>query len=446
MKKYLKFILGLITVTVLCGCQNSGEQASGSDTINADYKIHISGEDWGCGTSQAILSLDNVVDSVSKDDFVVTETKQVTDFSKAPEFPVIETTVDRTVTDVYLCDENGERTDSASKYVALDLYISPDEGSPLLYSPKTNFNRWSDPYYLTISLSDSAKLTSNGTEVTTFKVSKEYTSKTTDADMMKTDTFKSSNGLEYKYGYYEPEQETDTLVVWLHGIGEGGTENTDPYVNVLANKVTSLFGDEFQSIMGGAYVLAPQCPTYWMDGDGKMTNSQNGGIQADGTSYYTDSLDELIDSYKEKVGAEKVVITGASNGGYMTMLLAIKNPDKYDAIVPICEALPNQFITDEQISSLVDLPMFFIYSKDDNIVDPTLCEIPTIERLREAGAKNLHVSTTDEVIDTSGNYKDENGNPYKYSGHWSWIYFDNNESLSDETGISCWEWMAEQVK
>lgn len=442
MKKALKFLLALSLIVLLSACSST---KSGSDVIQGTYSLYISGEDWGCGTSKAILALDYPLDSVSADDFNVTETKQTTDWSD-PSFPVIEATVDREVTDAYLCDENGNKVDEASQYVALELYISPNDGSPLLYTVSTGYNTWSDPYYLTITLSDEAELTSNGVTVTDFSIDTAATGQTTDADVFKTDTFESSDGIEYNYAYYEPTEDADTLVVWLHGMGEGGTENTDPYVTLLANKVTALAGEEFQSTIGNAYVLVPQCPTYWMDIDGQQGNFNGGSIESSDVSYYTESLNELIDSYKESCGASKVVLAGCSNGGFMTMVMAIAYPDKYDAVVPICEALLDEDITDEQINSLVDLPIYFIYSEADTTVDPTTHEIPTIARLEAAGAKNLHVSTSEQVVDMSGNYTDEDGNAYVYDGHWSWIYFDNNDAACDDCQQTVWEWIAEQVK
>lgn len=442
MKKGFKLIVIASMVCVLFGCTSS----KGSDSIKGTYSIHVSGYDWGCGVAKTIVSLDQPLDSVTKDDFVVTETKQATDFTKAPEFPVNEVTVDRKVTNAYLCDEKGNKVDKESKYLALEMYVSPNDGSPLLFTMSTQFNTWSDPYFLTISLAPNAKLTSNKTAVKTVTIDTKYTTKTTDADSMKKDTFKASDGVSYNYAAYQPEQKSDTLVVWLHGLGEGGTDKTDPDVTMLGNKVTALLGDEFQDKMGKVSVLVPQCPTYWMDSDGKKGSFNSGKISATTDSFYTKSLDELIESYKKECGAKKVVLAGCSNGGYMTLVMALANPDKYEAIVPICEAVPDASISDEQLKAIVDMPMYFIYSKDDDVVDPTLHEIPTIQRLKQMGAKNLHVSTTDNVIDTSGQYKDEQGNPHKYSGHWSWIYFDNNESKCDECSVPVWDWMAKQIK
>ena len=190
-----------------------------------------------------------------------------------------------------------------------------------------------------------------------------------------------------------------------------------------------------------------------MDNDGKMTNSTGGGIQADGTSHYLESLHELIAKYKEETGSTKVVIAGCSNGGYMTMLMALNYPTEYDAYVPICEALPNALITDEQVKTLADLKMYYVYSQDDTTVVPELHEVPLLQRLEAAGAKQTYASVTEHVVDTTGTYyADENGQPtlentgkpYQYMGHWSWIYFFNN--TCDANGLKVWDFIANAVK
>ncbi len=391
MKKIMKLLVAMSMVCVLAAC-SSEDEVTGSDTLSRTYTIYVEGDDWGCGVSQAIVTLDYVVDEVSAEDFTVTETKQTTDWT--------------------------------------------DEGSPFLYSMTTSRNTWSDPYYLTITLSDSAALTSAGTEVTSFTVDTEYTAKTTSADGYSTDTYEASDGTTYNYAYYNAE-DSDTLFVWLHGGGEGEIEGSDVYVPLLANEVTAYIGDKFQDTLGGVSVLAPQCPTYWMDTEAG---------EWDFDSYYTESLTELISTYAESIDATKIVLAGCSNGGYMTMVLAINNPDAYTAIVPICEGLADEFITDDMIESLVDLPMYFVYSEADTTLDPTVYSIPTIERLQEAGTTNLHVSTTEHVVDLSGRFDDEDGNAYQYTGHWSWIYFDNNETECDDCGMNAWDWIAQQIQ
>ena len=315
------------------------------------------------------------------------------------------------------------------------------------------YNTWSKPYTLTVSKTDDAKLTSNGTEVKEFTINPEAASKTTSADRYQMHSYQAEDGVTYQYASYEPEGGSKTLVVWLHGLGEGGTEDTDPSVTLLANKAGTLADEPFQTAVGGANILVPQCPTYWMDNDGKKTNFFGGAIQADGTSYYLASLHELIAKYKEETGSTKVVITGCSNGGYMTILMAINYGDEYDAYVPICEALPNALITDDQVKALAGLDMYYVYSEDDTTVDPSLHEAPLLKRLEKAGAKHTYVSTTEHVVDTTGVYfMDENGQltledtgtPYQYMGHWSWLYFFNNEC--DANGLKVWDFIADALK
>ena len=425
---------------------------TGSISITGTYDMTITGYDWGCGIESIIMNLDHPLDSVTADAFTVVENKQATNFT-AEGFPVEDVELERKVTDAYLVDEKGEKTTDPSTHVKLELYVSPNDGSPLLFTLSTQFNTWSKPYTLTVSKTDDAKLTSNGTEVEEFTINPEAASKTTSVDQYQMHSYQAEDGVTYQYASYEPEGGSKTLVVWLHGLGEGGTEDTDPSVTLLANKAGTLADEPFQTAVGGANILVPQCPTYWMDNDGKKTNFFGGAIQADGTSYYLASLHELIAKYKEETGSTKVVITGCSNGGYMAVLMAINYGDEYDAYVPICEALPNALITDDQVKALAGLDMYYVYSEDDTTVDPSIHEAPLLKRLEKAGAKHTYVSTTEHVVDTTGVYfMDENGQPtledtgtpYQYMGHWSWLYFFNNEC--DANGLKVWDFVADAVK
>lgn len=453
MNKTLKTNLACTLLLPDDGCTSEKKiSETGSISITGTYDMTITGYDWGCGTDSIIMNLDHPLDSVTADAFTVVENKQATNFT-AEGFPVEDVELERKITDAYLVDEKGEKTKDPSTHVKLELYVSPNDGSPLLFTLSTQFNTWSKPYTLTVSKTDDAKLTSNGTEVKEFTINPEAASKTTSADQYQMHSYQAEDGVTYQYASYELEGGSKTLVVWLHGLGEGGTEDTDPSVTLLANKAGTLADEPFQTAVGGANILVPQCPTYWMDHDGKKTNFFGGAIQADGTSYYLASLHELIAKYKEETGSTKVVITGCSNGGYMTILMAINYGDEYDAYVPICEALPNALITDDQVKALAGLDMYYVYSEDDTTVDPSLHEAPLLKRLEKAGAKHTYVSTTEHVVDTTGVYfMDENGQPtledtgtpYQYMGHWSWLYFFNNEC--DANGLKVWDFVADAVK
>ncbi len=433
--KKSRLILSSFLALGLVACSSN---ETGSDTITGTYSYYVGGYDWGAGVDKAVLSLDYKISEISADDLDVMETKEQTDWSD-PEFAVKVVDVDRTVTDIYLCDADGNPVDSDSEYVAVELYVSPDDGNPINYSMVTSTNTWSSPYTLTFTLTDTAAVDSLGEAVTSFTIDAEATGYTTAADMFAVSTYDAQDGTSYNVATYEPAEQADTLFVWLHGGGEGQADASDAYVPLLANKATVFASEEFQTEIGGAAILVPQSPTMWMDGTGNRERVE------DDSSVYTESLMELIDSYKTEYGATQVVVAGCSNGGFMTLDLMMNYPDYFTAGVPICEGKLDEKITDAQIDILKDQAMFFIYAENDTTLTPEIYSVPTLERLNAAGASNLMVFSPENVIDTSGMYTDADGNPHQYSGHWSWIYFYNNEAMDDTTGQTAWSWIADQL-
>ncbi len=225
-----------------------------------------------------------------------------------------------------------------------------------------------------------------------------------------------------KYGYYAPTigKGKRPLIIWLHGGGEGGD---DPTVAYIGNNVVNLSKDKVQSYFDGAYVLAPQSPTMWMDDGIDMIGDK-------GETIYLEALKNLIDEFvelHEDIDRDRIYLGGCSNGGFMTMKLIIAYPDYFAAAYPVCEALYDRVITDEQIDSIKHIPIWFTHAKNDTIVAPDLTVVPTYKRLIEAGNEQAYFSYFDEVIDSKG---------YKYDnfGHASWILMLNDESRLDFDG------------
>lgn len=400
--------------------------------IRGTMDAFIEGFDWGCGVTKLFVHLDTPIENLRADDVKVLEKKKTTDFTKIPDFPVIDTASYRTVLGAYLIDENGRKTEGPSGEAVITMAASPSEGSPLLFNMHTQFNTWSDPYELHVTIS--------GYET---EIAPVYRNRTTSADMFREDTFTASDGVSYRYVHYEPEGGSDTTIIWLHGLGEGGTENTDPYVTVLANKAAVFASESFQNSVVRANVLSPQCPTYWMDRDGKKSNFTGMSISADNTSFYTKSLLELIERYRALTATKKIMLAGCSNGGFMTMVLTIARPDLFDISVPVCEALADRDITDEDIEKIKDQPMYFVWSADDTTVPPEKHEIPTVARLRKAGASDVHTAVSEHVFDKSGRFFDPDGKPHRYAGHWSWIDLYNNDCDAD--GLKAFDFIRQRL-
>ena len=240
------------------------------------------------------------------------------------------------------------------------------------------------------------------------------------------DSVSTYEPMPLKYGYFVPQEKggLHPLVIWLHGAGEGGR---DPKAAYSANNVVALSQKHAQDLFGGAYVLAPQCPTYWMD-------SGTGRIQKDGKTMYTPALLALIDEFIEKnpgIDKKRIYIGGDSNGGFMTLRLVLDFPERWTAAFPVCEAVPDELITDEQIENIKNVPLWFVTCLEDTTVPPFEFPVATYERLKKAGAPDVHCTCWDIIEDIHRTFDLVDGKPYKYYGHFSWVPTLNDDCKLD---------------
>lgn len=453
-------LLLLPAALTLCGAAAAAVTASAGpgeeDNTAAGTQItQIEGFDWGPGVTKTILTLDHTItaESVSVEKFSVVTKKEDCNYADCPKVsggPAVHLGKEsrRTVADAYTCDEKGNRVAGSSSHIALELTCTPSEGSPFCYDVLTGQNHWSAFYSIDVTLCGGAVLTgADGKPITALAVepavdwNQALIPQLAEVDL--TGRFTSREGDEMTYGSYVPANaDADhkrPLVIWLHGAGEGGTDNRIVW---LGNKVTALLSTEFQNTMGGAYILTPQVPDFWMTYNKAGDWQDNPGTD----SVHLHGLKELIDMYvaaNPGVNRDRILIGGCSNGGYMTMDLIMNHPDYFAAAYPICEAYRDDGIADEQLQRIKHLPVWFVYAQNDTTVDPVLHAVPTIERLKAMGG-DVHASVFPDVHDTAGLYKNEDGTPYQYIGHWSWLYFFNNKC--SHHGFSIWKWMGRQSR
>lgn len=380
-------------------------------------------------------------DPVSKEDFSVHVVRRTLapDFpwpafmGERPSFPM---EGERTVTDAFRSDENGVMEEDGA-FITLRLVCDPRDGLGSIIRFNGQFNTSVETIYtVTRKTGDKTCVydVSDGNEIV-------Y------GDLLEEGRNEEA-GLSYVY--YLPENRTGDrvpLIIWLHGAGEGGSE---PRIAAIGNKVVNLISPDIQELFGGkACLLAPQCPTMWMD-DGE-------GYTRDGSSIYAEGLEKLIADFVSAhpdIDLSRIYLGGDSNGGYMTVRMALVNPVRYAAIFPVCEAYADEWIGERELEILKKIPSWFTAAKTDNVVPVDRYCVPTVKRLKEAGA-DCHLTLWDRVEDHTGFYKKEDGTPYEYAGHWSWIPMLNDECRLDCDGkpvlvdgeeASLLMWLASQKK
>lgn len=403
---------------------------------------------------------------------------------------------------LYLCDENGEEvasTVTSSKFVAIEYtptfntYGIDGGYSVFNYISDPGINVWKDLSNITVALKGTLSI--DGTEYNKMGTNVSFGKKvipSVDNIWDVTGSYTKGEGegaITLKYASYgtdamKNDNVKNALIIWLHGQGEGGT---DPTITILGNKVTALATQTVQkyfTVSGGAqgaYVLAPQAPTMWMDYDGNFHR-----VDAEHKdSYYAETLWELIQQFvieNDDIDTDRIYIGGCSNGGFMTMQMIEKHADYFAAAFPIATPYTS---TPELIAAIKDLPIWFTHAKNDTTVSianygegywdmGSFSWVTPFESyadtntnaiyvdLLEAGATNVYYSLFEDV-----------NNGVNYMGHYSWIWVFNDEvkyvqattgaegafaitdldetskatvTVGENTEATLWAWIAAQSK
>ncbi|MGA5300299.1 prolyl oligopeptidase family serine peptidase [Nucisporomicrobium flavum] len=230
-----------------------------------------------------------------------------------------------------------------------------------------------------------------------------------------------------KYRLYSPHRHAagrrgHPLVVWLHGGGEGASLPDNYYDNettLRANRGALGFAtEEAQRIFSGAYVVAPQSTSYWLeDGD-----------------RFAPLIREIVGDLarRHRIDRDRIYVAGCSNGGYMSLKMTIEYPRLFASSVPVCGVIESlqpggpRVITDDELRG-IRTPTWLVTSRDDDTVPP------------EANTVHAHDLIPGSLMTL---YDHVVWNGHQFPGHWSWIYVARNDPSVDGTHI--WQWMAQQ--
>lgn len=147
------------------------------------------------------------------------------------------------------------------------------------------------------------------------------------------------------------------LVLFLHGAGERGSELDLAATHGPPRSAND--GREFPFIL-----VVPQC--------------------AESSQWVTEltvlarMLDEVAAAYR--VDVDRVSVTGLSMGGFGAWSLAVRYPQRFAAIAPICGGLWNQ-----SAAPIRDLPVWTFHGDADDVVPITMTE-QIVGELRSLGS------------------------------------------------------------
>ncbi len=397
------------------------------------YTLIVEGFDWGPAVNKVVLPLTETVERADPAEYTVHATRS-TDLT---EDAIMPSSGARNVVNAYVSDEQGNHMPEGNN-ITLVLEVGPAVriASPFQYMrlETGGGNFWVD-YRLSV--------TNTATLQTWDEEGDRIIPLVDEFDL--NGSFTGEDGIKLTYASFAPREkkESHPLIIWLHGGGEGGTDTSVP---LLANKAANYASEDIQEYFDGAYVLVPQTPTRWMDSGQGSTSGQVDDI-------YFKTLKSLFEEFVSShpdIDPDRIYLGGCSNGGYMSLKLILEYPRYFAAGYISALAYRSQNLTDEQVRSIRNVPIWFIHSKDDSTTVAANTVVPVYQRLMSAGAKNVHFTYYDHVVDITNFF---GGEDYHYPGHWSWIYSHANKSQKDYDGspvmvnkvpVTIMQWLALQ--
>ena len=178
------------------------------------------------------------------------------------------------------------------------------------------------------------------------------------------------------------------LVLFLHGAGERGTELQKVAVHGPPKLVNQ--GKEFPFIL-----VSPQCP-------------ENQGWDTDARMGLLRQLETDL-----RVDTRRVYATGLSMGGYGTWALALKHPEHFAAVAPVCGGGERiRALLPAQREALKTLGVWAFHGGKDNVVLPAESE-RMVDAFKKAGVTDIQLTV------------------YPDDGHDSWTHAYNEPTFYD---------------
>lgn len=189
------------------------------------------------------------------------------------------------------------------------------------------------------------------------------------ADRFEKTQFKNSDGQTLRYRFLKPAKieagRKYPLVLFLHGAGERGDDNTAPLIHGVKT-----FASEDFLVKYPCFVVAPQVPKdkLWVDVPWTVTKVDQPEKESETTRLSMQCLEALEKEFP--IDMEREYVTGLSMGGFGAWDLIVRYPKRFAAAVPVCGACD---LT--KASLIAHVPIWTYHGAKDQVVK--------VERSRE---------------------------------------------------------------
>lgn len=174
----------------------------------------------------------------------------------------------------------------------------------------------------------------------------------------------TSGDASLRYRLMKPEQVDDDkkypLVIFYHGAGERGDDNTKQLVHGMADFASAVNRRQYP-----CFVLAPQCPAgqQWVDTPWTLEAHTMPKKPAPAMQL---SLDLLASLQKElPIDSARIYVTGLSMGGFGVWDAIQRHPNLFAAAAPVCGGGDTGLA-----KSIASIPLWAFHGDKDTVVKP----------------------------------------------------------------------------
>ncbi len=185
-------------------------------------------------------------------------------------------------------------------------------------------------------------------------------------------------GRQFSYRLLEPltidAGQTYPLVLYLHGRGERGTDNTSQLRFLPKWMAGAEYSEKYP-----CYLIAPQClpDRYWVETRRAESRDAPRADPGPQMQIVLDTLEDVVGAFP--IDAARMYLTGLSMGGFGTWDLGTRLAERWAAVAPICGGGDEMYA-----DRLVDVPVWAWHGADDDIV-PVERSRRMINAIRQAG-------------------------------------------------------------